>query len=350
MAELGKTYEYNYAVISELARCLSDSRFEPYLKRAERDREFAMHSYLYNSRLAKAMLFPLHACEIVLRNAVNDVLKQDFSQAWYRNPTLTDLLVPKTKDVLDQAVAKARSHNVDDIVTELQLGFWYHLLRSNHFSHIWKARFTRVVRADAAVTFDEFGARLQRVHRFRNRIAHHEGILALPDHQDVSTVHKDIEFMIGAISKEALAWLEAHSTLARMLRSKPTKKGVIGPTVGERCDNRFKVVGGATSLSDLSLSQFTLVEDAGKVKGVISAQEIASFLLELSHRDGIFELSAHSVDKLLDATATATKFAVVSPDMPLSELPQKLAKNRHALVVSPTGEVKGVIEASHRRY
>ncbi|AAY49479.1 MULTISPECIES: CBS domain-containing protein [Xanthomonas] len=350
MAELGKPYPYNNAVISELARCLSDSRFEPYLKRAERDREFAMHSYLYNSRLAKAMLFPLHACEIVLRNAVNDVLKQDFSQAWYRNSSLTNLLAPKTKDMLDRAIESAGSNNVDDIVAELQLGFWYHLLRSNHFTQIWKDRFSRVARADPAVTFDEFGDRLQRVHRFRNRIAHHEGILALPGRQDVSTVHKDIEFLVGAISKEALTWLDAHSTLAKMLRTKPTKKGVIGPTVGERCDNRFTVVGTTTALSELSLSQFTLVEDAGRVTGVISAHEIASFVLKFSHQDGIFELSAHSVGVLLDHIATAKKFAIVSPEMPLSELSEQLSKKRHAVVVSPSGAVKGVIEASHRRY
>ncbi len=71
----------------------------------------------------------------------------------------------------------------------------------------------------------------------------------------------------------------------------PQKKGVIGPTVGDRCDNRFTVVGTATALSELSLSQFTLVEVAGKVTGVISALEIASFVLKFSHQDGIFELS-----------------------------------------------------------
>ncbi|MCC8613074.1 CBS domain-containing protein [Xanthomonas euvesicatoria] len=308
-----------------------------------------MHSYLYNSRLAKAMLFPLHACEIVLRNAVNDVLKQDFSQAWYRNSNFTDLLVPKTREILHHGVEGAKSNNVDDIVAELQFGFWFHLFRSNHFN-IWKGRFDRVVRANASINFSEFEPRLARVHKFRNRIAHHEGILGMPSCQSANAVHADIEFLVGAVSQEALQWLVAHSTLAKIIRSKPGRNGNFGPTVEERSDNRFREIDSAASLKDVSASHYSIVKDAGNVIGVISGREIAEFLVSMSLRDGIFELSTHTVSELVSEIAGAKNFVIVEPSVPLTELGKLISKKRHAVVVSPLGEVKGVIEASHRRY
>lgn len=349
MAELVKQYSYTKPALTELAICISLPRFQPYRNRANNNEILAMESYLYNSRVSKSLLYPLNICEIVLRNAANDVLKADFSQAWHRNPSFTEMLVPKTRGLLQEAVMAAKTSNVDDVVAELTLGFWFHLFRSNHYP-LWKGRFQRVVRAKPSIDFSEFEPRLKRIWGLRNRIAHHEGVLALPVTSSPSAVFDDIIFIASAISKDAAEWLVSHSTLSRALRSKPQKDGVVGPTVGERCDDRFTVVKKTTLLSELKANQISVVIDDNNIVGVIGGREIAEFVFSKMDADSLIAINEHSVANVVDQGVGAVEFSVLHESLALSNLHTAIAKKRYAVVLSGTGDVKGTIAAAHRRY
>lgn len=349
MAEQVKQYSYTVQALTELATCISTPRFQPYRDRAQNNEVLAMQSYLYNSRVSKSLLYPFNVVEIVLRNAANDVLKADFNQAWHRNPSFTEKLAPKTLALLEEAVKSAKTSNVDDVVAGLSLGFWFHLFRSNHYP-LWKDRFQRVVRSSPTLEFSEFEPRLRRIWGMRNRIAHHEGVLALPSYKSPSAVLDDILFVTSAISKDAAEWLASHATLGRALRSKPQADGAVGPTVGERSDDRFDVVDKATLLSQLSPARISVVIDAETIHGVIGGKEIAEYIFACVDSDGLIATNEHTVADLLSDGGGAGKFSVLHEKLPFGDLHESIAKMRYAVVLSVTGTVKGVIAAAHRRY
>lgn len=349
VAELIKEYSYTKPALAELAICLSFPRFQPYRNRAKNDEVLAMESYLYNSRVSKSLLYPFHLCEIVLRNAVNDALKEDFSPAWHRNPAFTKMLAPKTAKLLEKGIAEAKTSNIDDVVTELTMGFWFHLFRSIHYA-LWKDRFHRVVRAVPALQFSEFEPRLQRISRLRNRIAHHEGVLALAEDLSPPAVLRDIEFITSAISKDASEWLASHSTVGKALRSKPQKNGTVGPTVGERSDDRFNLVEMTTLLSELTPEKVSVVMDGDEIVGAIGGREIAEYLFSTMDGDALVAVNEHSVADVINRGGGAVDFVVLQEGMPLTGLQAAIVRRRYAVVLDGTGRVRGVIAAAHRRY
>lgn len=184
----------------------------------------------------------------------------------------------------------------------------------------------------------------------RNRIAHHEGVLALPSYKSPSAVLDDILFVTSAISKDAAEWLASHATLGRALRSKPQADGAVGPTVGERSDDRFDVVDKATLLSQLSPARISVVIDAETIHGVIGGKEIAEYIFACVDSDGLIATNEHTVADLLSDGGGAGKFSVLHEKLPFGDLHESIAKMRYAVVLSVTGTVKGVIAAAHRRY
>ena len=76
MGECQVPYTYDESTISAPEASLSAARLSTYLKKANGNRPLSVALYLYNVRLAKAFLFPLGVTEVVLRNAVDEVLVQ----------------------------------------------------------------------------------------------------------------------------------------------------------------------------------------------------------------------------------------------------------------------------------
>ncbi len=72
MAESQVPYNYKDTG-ADLINTLSETRFRPYLVSAGRDQDYAFALYLYNARMAKAFLYPLHILEITLRNRINEM-------------------------------------------------------------------------------------------------------------------------------------------------------------------------------------------------------------------------------------------------------------------------------------
>lgn len=225
MAESLHPYTYGPGELDAIIRCLSDPRFDPYRRRGGYRDTDAIEHYLYNARLAKSLLFPLHVCEVVVRNAANDVLKADFQGAWYRHPDFVSALSAKTQAALASAVRRFGHSNVDNFVASVSLDFWSHLFRAAN-KKVWWTRFHRVVRASPDTSFSDFGIRLRNITGLRNRIAHHENIAQL----DPSLAYGEILDVVGYISAEARAWLAAHSTYARMMRTAPfeRREGALG--------------------------------------------------------------------------------------------------------------------------
>jgi len=347
MAESQSPYPYSAQGLAAIVKCLSDPRFKPY-RDLESPGSPAIEHYLYNARLAKSLLFPLHVCEVVVRNAANDVLKANFQSAWYRNPAFESKLIPKTLAALTKAVGNAPTGNVDDLIASMSLDFWSHLFRSAHQS-LWWGCFDRVVRAAPATRYADFGMRLRNITGLRNRIAHHEFILNL----NLSNYHTEILDVVGYISKETRDWLAAHSTFTRIVRTAPNGSANRAPTLGDRCDANFQCVGMTSTLDQLkekSMGPWLVYDDVG-VSGVITGRELSQYLLTKADADGFLAINEHTAGDVLKEISSCTVFKVLNETEPMIILSNHLTtKLRNVLVADAQGAIKGLIMGAHRRY
>ncbi|WP_437609251.1 hypothetical protein [Erwinia sp. V71] len=83
-----------------LIASLSDTRFEPYLVSAGHNLDYAFGLYLYNARMAKAFLYPLHILEVTLRNRISHVFCQHFDMAWCHCAAFRAILTKESQATL----------------------------------------------------------------------------------------------------------------------------------------------------------------------------------------------------------------------------------------------------------
>ena len=131
MAESQLPFPYTAADIASLKAAFSAPRFATYLTRAGGDEIYALTLYLYNARLAKAFLFPLHVVEVALRNAIDEALTSLHGPNWpFDEPFRTTVLTPDGLKTLDKAIERAgRRATKDDVVATLTFDFWSNLFR-----------------------------------------------------------------------------------------------------------------------------------------------------------------------------------------------------------------------------
>ncbi|MFE6904100.1 hypothetical protein ACFVFJ_46145 [Streptomyces sp. NPDC057717] len=202
---------------------ISPDRLNPYLAACAGDTAAALALYRWNSDLAAAFFEPLGHLEIMLRNALDARLvarqqRRSRTTEWY-----TDTAVPLSGNARgDIAQARQRAgRNAPviprgKIIAELGFGFWRFLL-----AHQYKTSLC----PDLAGAFPHAPNRalptvedpVKRLHKFRNRIAHHEGIWHLP----LEARRDDVQTVLGFIAPTAAAWVADASRINDVLARRP---------------------------------------------------------------------------------------------------------------------------------
>lgn len=220
MAECQVQFDYTDDVVQKLVGQLSDKRYSTYLKGAGHDDEFAFQLYLYNARLAKSFLFPLHVVEVVLRNGIDEVLSHRFGAQWHQSDAFLGILTAESSASLRKAILRAsRDGKVlkDDVVSHLTFDFWSNLFRPEYDRPLWQAGMRLLLPGAPTTTRAEFQPRVARINRFRNRIAHHEPILS----EDATLRLREIIDAVASRSKVTADWLKGHATVHQVIRSRP---------------------------------------------------------------------------------------------------------------------------------
>lgn len=171
--------------------CLSADRFGRFVDWTGGDRERALELYLLNCRLSESLYAPLHFLEVCLRNRISDEARRlaggEPEILWFEMPNFQ--LVEKQKRQLDKAkvdlALERKLPTPGRIVAALSFSYWTSFLNRAYEPH-WHKGFHRIVRRrdGKGLKRRELAEPLDRLRRLRNRIAHHEPILAwnLPKH------------------------------------------------------------------------------------------------------------------------------------------------------------------------
>lgn len=196
-----------------IARALSRSRLDKYLRATGSDLDLAIGLYERNTRLAESFYTPLQALEICFRNHLDLELSARYGEDWMRNEAAP--LNRWAQISIQDAISDLRKARLDitpgAIVAELHFGFWISLLAPQYDASLWReACFRAFMENGRHLARKRVHGRFNAIRRFRNRIAHHEPIF----HADLCMVHEEILDTMTWMCRHTAAWARHHSRFA----------------------------------------------------------------------------------------------------------------------------------------
>ncbi|MFJ6541691.1 hypothetical protein [Streptomyces sp. NPDC091385] len=203
---------------------ISPDRLNPYLTECDGDTAAALALYRWNSALATAFFESLGHLEIMLRNALDARLVGRQQRRGLAADWLSDAAIPLSdrarSDIAQarQRVGRGRTVPIPrgKIIAELSFGFWRFLLARQYRSSLWPDLAGAFPHApDRALATVE--APVEQLHKFRNRIAHHESIWHLP----LAARRDDIQTLLGFMAPSAAAWVAEASRIDGILARRP---------------------------------------------------------------------------------------------------------------------------------
>lgn len=209
MNTLAEIYPYE---ASAVVAGLSPQRLGPYLAQVGGDPDEALLLYVYNARVAGALLEELGYAEVILRNALVaqlEIIAERVypGQVWYEcERMLDDWELSDILRVKNALLDRGEALSSGKVIAELGFGFWVHLISSDR-SWIWRNGLPRAFPCflGAAYHQEEIHGTAERLCELRNRIAHHEPLLE----HDIAADHAQIINLVGWISSDTRNWVEA---------------------------------------------------------------------------------------------------------------------------------------------
>lgn len=192
-------------VDKNLEEALSLERFARYVAWADGDRARALDLYALNTRVSEALYTPLQMLEVALRNRIHAVLITTRQPRWFEEPGF--LTVPHQAEQVAEALAdlarEGKEPTPGRVVAALTFSFWTAMFGTS-YEDLWQTDLHRIGRREdgKGLRRKDLSRPLTPIRLLRNRIAHHEPILAwdLPKHHDAMTR------VTGWLSPAAALW------------------------------------------------------------------------------------------------------------------------------------------------
>ncbi|MGL5194160.1 MAG: Abi family protein [Chroococcales cyanobacterium] len=173
---------------------VSAARLQPDLNAANQNQEEALELYKINIKLSETLYPFLSIFEVTLRNRIAAVLINKYGENWFNgnggnwlNESGTSMTSRKENHELDQLnkakeeLNKRRISLVsDNIVAELNLGFWTGMLKSSYEKTIWHHHIADLFpdvnprNYNLKRNLREIFKQANNITRLRNRVFHHD--------------------------------------------------------------------------------------------------------------------------------------------------------------------------------
>jgi hypothetical protein len=188
----------------------------------------AFEKYQWNALVSGAFFSSIHICEVAVRNGVASVLEVLYGPAWPWNVTYENSLpTPGGKNFnprseLKRARAKMAVGATGKVIAELKFAFWCHMFTSRYQGRLWQPHIHNAFpHIPNGLTSDQarktIWTDLDNLRVFRNRIAHHEPILAAP----LAMHHQQLTQLIDWRSSDLSNWLSTWELITQTAAAKP---------------------------------------------------------------------------------------------------------------------------------
>lgn len=232
----------------ELMRFLGQARLSTYLAAAGGDAGRAADLYLWATELSGALHAQLSFVELAVRNAIDRQLvtwndAQGYGPGWTADGSAAPLLYQILRKPLNDARTWADKeaavrhprhprHGLgvthDDVVSQLMFGAWVKTIRpisqsesNDRQKQLWTeamgGAFPHADQSDAGR--QAIGAQLETMRQLRNRVAHHDNLLAV----DIRHRQNGILSLLSKVDPALPALAAARSPLRRLTREDPRR-------------------------------------------------------------------------------------------------------------------------------
>jgi Abi-like protein len=218
-------FAYTDEQLNALQKSLSSERMRPYLILADNNPRLALKLYEWNTRLSESLYGVLQGLEVALRNSMHLRMLEIYGQPdWYEVCPMTATHTTTIRKVKKRILDDKKLLLPCKIVSELTFGFWVGLTSPYYAQSVWdkglhKAFIQRLGRKQAQ-------KRLDKIRKLRNRVAHHESILARNLADDFSIILETVHW-ICPITAE---WLRCNSSFHVRYSEKPSISGISSAT------------------------------------------------------------------------------------------------------------------------
>ena len=214
---------------TQIQSTLSPVRLQRFVVAAGGSVPRALKLYRWNAQVASAYWTPLHFMEVAVRNAVHDAMAESREDPWWLRSGTTYGGAPRLYPFEREGVAKALAKLYEPLtpgkaVAELHFGFWVGLLSGRYLPAEGGADYHNLIWVKGGVANRFAGAkrgtvfkRLDRLRRFRNRVAHHEHLLDA----NLDVISADIDMILRALCPDTAIWVRAMSDVAKIRSRKP---------------------------------------------------------------------------------------------------------------------------------
>ncbi len=188
-----------------LEEALSLERFGRYQAWAGGDRARALELYALNTQLSETLYTPLQMLEVALRNRIHAVLSLFIQPRWFEAPGFLAVSQQKEQvlEALGELARERKESTPGRVVAALTFSFWTTML-GTAYENLWQTDLHRIGRRHdgKGLRRKDLSGPLTPIRLLRNRIAHHEPILAwdLPKH------HAAMLRITGWLSPAAAVW------------------------------------------------------------------------------------------------------------------------------------------------
>lgn len=224
-------YSLTARQIEALIEVISAPRFETYLRARYRNRRLALALYQWNTQVCGAFLVPQQFCEVAVRNGIAGAVERVYGPNWpwstgFERSLPDPPFVPgrpspfSPKKELQRARRGAATPG--QVVAEMKLAFWVDMFTSRHDGRIWRPHLrTEFPHLPTVLTVPKsrnlMREQLDRMRRFRNRVAHHEPVFA----RDLAAEYARMRWLVASRSQQAAAWLDGIETVTTLLGNRP---------------------------------------------------------------------------------------------------------------------------------
>ncbi|MEM8723811.1 MAG: Abi family protein [Cyanobacteria bacterium P01_G01_bin.39] len=219
-------YPYTSSQIASLEKSISPARISTYQRISGGNKVKALELYYWNMALGQSLYVSLQTLEVSLRNAIAEAIEHIFGQTWYAQARFKTILSSWSRTALESTVRKVTANNkrrgkpvsAGDIVANLTFSFWRELLKQRYDVHLWNSQL-KIAFPNLPVRRDnqDIYNRVNKIISLRNRIAHHEPIIA----SKLTSLYNSMLEIIGWICLDTRDWVDHHCDFMTVHGNRP---------------------------------------------------------------------------------------------------------------------------------